>query len=473
MTQGQDGKPLPLRLRVVPDTSVIVEGFLSRKIEKKEIMPEEVIIHEAVMAELESQANKNRETGYTGLEEIKRIRELGEGAAKDGQEKGRNFKVTFKGNRPTDFEIKYAKAGEIDSLIRKLAIDEKATLITADKVQSLVAESKGLSVILYELEAEEVPFCLEQYFDKETARIHIRAGHPVMVMRGSPEAWTFKKISGDNDAHGILDKDAVRDLAKQAMDEANARADSSVLTDKRGSAFLQVGDYKVLVTRPPISSSYEIVCERQLKDLGLDDYPLDLKSLEKIDYSNGILLIGSPDSGKTTFATALAKHFLSMRKNVSTIDLTGTSLKEDSMLSQYALNLASPSDLYDIFLQTKPHWVLFDDMKSLEDIRLFLDLRSASVSTVGVMNASDPGIALQKVLLRNDLAIIPRMIDLLILMHEGRIDKMFSLKMQMKIPKGLKISEPARAVLLLVNVDDHRTEFEFYKSGDELVVTQL
>ena len=72
----------------------------------------------------------------------------------------------FKGKRPTDFEIRHAKTGEIDSLIRQLAAFEKATLVTADKVQSLVAESKGVRVILYEFEQEEKPFVLEKYFDK-------------------------------------------------------------------------------------------------------------------------------------------------------------------------------------------------------------------------------------------------------------------------------------------------------------------
>src|SRR4030042_7106865 len=128
-------------LRIVPDTSIKTEGTISKKIEKHELRPNTILIHEAVMAELESQANKNRETGYLGLEEVKKLRELG----------GKyHFQVVFKGRRPTVFEIKYAKTGGIDSLIRKLAEEEKAPLVTAEQVQSLVAESKGIRGILYE-----------------------------------------------------------------------------------------------------------------------------------------------------------------------------------------------------------------------------------------------------------------------------------------------------------------------------------
>ena len=62
--------------KLVPDTSVIVEGILSVKIKKKEISANEIIIHEAVLAELEHQANLNKSTGFLGLDEIKRLKEM-------------------------------------------------------------------------------------------------------------------------------------------------------------------------------------------------------------------------------------------------------------------------------------------------------------------------------------------------------------------------------------------------------------
>jgi len=41
----------------VPDTSVIIEGLVSKKISSGEILPETVIIHEAAISMLEHQAN--------------------------------------------------------------------------------------------------------------------------------------------------------------------------------------------------------------------------------------------------------------------------------------------------------------------------------------------------------------------------------------------------------------------------------
>ena len=120
--------------RIVPDTSVIIEGLLSDKIRNNEIKANEIIIHEAVLAELEHQANLGKAIGFLGLDEIKRIKELA----------SNNFELSFRGERPRAVEIRHASLGEIDAMIRQLAYDEDATLITSDKVQSEVALARGI-----------------------------------------------------------------------------------------------------------------------------------------------------------------------------------------------------------------------------------------------------------------------------------------------------------------------------------------
>ena len=82
--------------KIVPDTSVIIEGLLSDKIRKNEIKTNEIIIHEAVLAELEHQANLGKAIGFLGLDEIKRIKLLSE---------KNNFVLSFKGARPRAAEI--------------------------------------------------------------------------------------------------------------------------------------------------------------------------------------------------------------------------------------------------------------------------------------------------------------------------------------------------------------------------------
>ena len=62
-----------------------------------------------MMAELENLANKGREEGFIGLEEITDLH----------KQKGIN--LYFQGIRPKEMHIKYAKSGEIDALIREVA----------------------------------------------------------------------------------------------------------------------------------------------------------------------------------------------------------------------------------------------------------------------------------------------------------------------------------------------------------------
>ena len=54
--------------RIVPDTSAIIEGNVEKIIKEKGLNYPEIIIPEAVIAELEHQANNQRPTGIRGLE---------------------------------------------------------------------------------------------------------------------------------------------------------------------------------------------------------------------------------------------------------------------------------------------------------------------------------------------------------------------------------------------------------------------
>ena len=169
--------------KLVPDTSVIIEGIISRKIEKKEIAPETILINEAILSELEHQANLNKTTGHFGLEEIKKIKEMS---------KKFGFEVEFVGPRPKASEIKYAKMGEIDSLIRDYAYENEGTLITADKVQAKVAEAKGMKIIFIELEVKSRKIKLESFFDEKTMSVHLRENVEPFAKKGMPGNWDSK-----------------------------------------------------------------------------------------------------------------------------------------------------------------------------------------------------------------------------------------------------------------------------------------
>ena len=142
---------------IILDTSAIVEGVISEIIPKKNLDYPEIIVPEAVVCELEHQANANRNEGINGLKELQKLQE-----AQDNGE----LAITFKGRRPTKYDIKYAKSGEIDSIIRDLARSEFGTLVTNDKVQAETAKAQGIPVYYFKQEYKHEKLSIEDLFDE-------------------------------------------------------------------------------------------------------------------------------------------------------------------------------------------------------------------------------------------------------------------------------------------------------------------
>jgi ATPase len=112
----------------VIDTSAIIEGIVSKMIESGEIKEARILVHKASLSELEFQANYGREIGFSGLDELKKLNDI--------SSKNEKITVEFVGERPKEFQIKYAKSGEIDAMIREEALKNGAILITLDKVDA-------------------------------------------------------------------------------------------------------------------------------------------------------------------------------------------------------------------------------------------------------------------------------------------------------------------------------------------------
>ena len=142
--------------KIIPEHLVLIEGILSARIKKKTLAVKQLIISEAAMAELEHQANESLSTGYLGLDEIKKLQDLKEKF---------NFVLEFMGTRPRPTDIKFAKKGEIDNLIRQLAFDEDAALITADYIQAKVANAKGINTVTVKPSTKIKKLKLEKFFE--------------------------------------------------------------------------------------------------------------------------------------------------------------------------------------------------------------------------------------------------------------------------------------------------------------------
>ncbi|MBU2523119.1 MAG: hypothetical protein KKE23_02400 [Nanoarchaeota archaeon] len=123
------------------DTSAIINKKVSSLAKKG--LKGLILVPNATIAELENLANRGQDVGFEGLEEIAKLHHF------------KNLKIHFIGSRPTEHHIKYAKSGEIDALIRNLAYENRAILITSDVVQAKSAEAYGLKVLFVKTRQEK------------------------------------------------------------------------------------------------------------------------------------------------------------------------------------------------------------------------------------------------------------------------------------------------------------------------------
>jgi ATPase len=445
--------------KLVPDTSIIIEGIVSKKIEAKQMKVQQLLVHEAVLAELEHQANENKETGHLGLNELNQLQKIA---------KKFDFEVLFTGRKPTYGEIRYAKLGDIDALIRELAYENGATLYTADNVQARIAEVKGMSVILEELKTKARKLKLETFFDELTMSVHLKESIAPFAKRGRPGNWSFVEVRKKE-----LTRDEVRNMANEIVEEAGMRKDGFVEIERPGSTIVQLANYRIVITKPPFSDGWEITAVRPVKKLVLNDYKLSEKVQNRIGkQAEGVLIAGAPGQGKSTFAQALSEYYALQNKVVKTVEAPRDLQLPDS-ITQYAISHGSPQEIHDILLLSRPDYTIFDEMRNTDDFRLFADMRLSGVGMVGVVHATNAIDAIQRFIGRIELGVIPQIIDTVIFIQYGEISKIFEVVMKVKVPAGMTEEDLARPVVTVMDFETGKLEFEIYSYGEETVVVPV
>jgi len=440
--------------RLVPDTSVIIEGLVSKKISDNELKVGSVIIHEAVIAELEHQANLGKAIGFLGLDEIKRLRDL-----------DKKFELRFEGKRPSAAEIRHASLGEIDSLIRQLAYDEESTLITSDKVQSEVALARGVNVLYFSPKTAIRKLKLDAFFDETTMSVHLRENVVPYAKKGFPGKWDFVALRKKE-----LNQEEVQDISREIIEDAKLRRDGFIEIERAGSTIVQLGTYRIVITKPPFSDGWEITAVRPVKRLSLEDYKLSEKLMERIgEQAEGVLVAGSPGMGKSTFAQGLADFYASKDKIVKTVEAPRDLILPER-ITQYSISHGDAQEIHDILLLSRPDYTIFDEMRNTDDFKLFADMRLAGVGMVGVVHATNPVDAIQRFIGRVEMGVIPQIIDTVVFIKNGAIQNVLSLKMVVKVPSGMTEADLARPVVVITDFETEKLMYEIYSYGEQTVV---
>jgi ATPase len=444
---------------IVADTSVIINGYLADQIESGSVRNSDIIIPQAVFDELQSQASNHKQQGFIGLEQIQKLNKLSD-------EFG--LKIILKGSHPSTDDIRFAASGRIDALIIDIAKQNNATLYTSDNVQHLVAQAEDVQTVFLKPKIIHETLEFLKFFDNNTMSIHLKENQYPLAKRGKPGDFVLTKIGED-----LLSKDYLNMISSQILSATNISDSSTIEISKTGASVIQHNDYRIAITYPPFSEAYEITIVHPTVKLSLDDYTISEALMKRLtDRAEGILISGAPGSGKSTLASGLANFYHDQDKIVKTFE-SPRDLQVDAGITQYSKLDGSFDNTADILLLVRPDYTIFDEVRRREDFTTFSDLRLTGVGMVGVIHANSPLDAIQRFIGKIELGIIPNVLDTVVFVHNGDIEKVYDLELKVKVPTGMTESDLARPVIEIRNFEDNVLEHEIYTFGEENVIVPV
>jgi len=444
--------------KFVLDTSVIIDGKVPEIINDKIESNSQVIIPIAVLDELQAQASMNKSHGIEGLLEIKKIRDLC---------KARKISLEFSGTRPTIEEIRLAKHGRIDAIIKDIALDNNATLITCDYVQHLVSEAHGIKSIHISSSKEDSNLQFEKYFDNDTMSIHLKEGTSPFAKKGVPGNLKLIRLEENK-----LSAGEIYEITKEILEQSRSKKGFTEI-NKDGATVIQLGTYRIAITKEPFSDGHEITIVRPIAKLTLEDYGLSEKLLTRLTSDvEGIIIAGPPGSGKSTLASSLAEFYVTHNKIVKTFE-SPRDLQVPKEVTQYGPLEGSFENAVDILLLVRPDYTIFDEIRRYRDFQVFSDMKLAGVGMIGVIHASKPLDAVQRFIGRIELGMIPQILDTIIFMDAGMIKKVYEISLTVKVPYKMTEADLARPVVEVKDFSTGLTEYEIYTFGEENVIVPV
>jgi ATPase len=442
---------------LVPDTSAVIDGRVSAKIKAGELHGRRIVVPEAVVAELEAQANHGRDIGIRGLDELRKLSEL----AKMGK-----IELEYVGIRPNLDQIKLAGGGEIDAMIRDVALELNASFLTSDQVQSRVAEAMGLDVEYVRPQREAVkPLSLEKYFTEDTLSVHLKESAIPMAKRGHVGSFSLIRLG-----EKPLSERELRDLSREIYERAKVDPEGYVEMEKMGASIIQLGPMRIAIAKPPFSDGLEITAVRPVAKMNFDSYRHSGMLKERLkEGQRGILIAGPPGSGKSTFAAGVAEYLLSCNYVVKTLE-SPRDLQVPPEITQYGPLEGSMEASADILLLVRPDYTIYDEVRKTRDFQVFADMRLAGVGMIGVVHANKPIDALQRLLGRVDMGMIPQVVDTVVFIEKGEVSHVLDVEFTVKVPSGMVEADLARPVIVVKDFESGLALYELYSYGEEIVV---
>jgi ATPase len=446
-------------MNIVPDTSAVVDGRVTERLDAGQYPDARILVPEAVVGELESQANEGRDSGWDGLAELQRL--------VDRAENG--LIVEYVGRRTTGDERSAAHEGDIDALIRDIAEERDATLLTSDGVQAEVGRAKGLSVDYVEPRGRDTESLrIEDLFDDTTMSLHLRTGTRPKAKRGAIGDMHYETIRDE-----VTTDEEMRDYAHDVIESARASPQGFVELDEPGMTIVQFRQYRIAVARPPFADAFEITAVRPIVKTDLDDYEFADELRDRLaERQRGVLISGSPGAGKSTFAQAVAEYLSDSDYAVKTMEKP-RDLQVGPDVTQYTELGGSMAKTADSLLMVRPDYTIYDEVRKTADFEVFSDMRLAGVGMVGVVHATRAIDALQRLVGRVELGMIPQVVDTVVYIEAGEVDTVYDVTTEVKVPAGLTAEDLARPVIRVRDFETGQPEYEIYTFNRQVVTVPV
>jgi len=436
---------------IVFDGSALLSGSAQRLLTSGALGDAKVVIvPRAVLDDFQSRASRNVETGIVGLRAIRELR------------------VTCE-SMGMEFHVHEGKPGDPGRGAIDAARELGAALCAADRSVRLAAEALGVrSVHAAEAEGSARRLAVEQYFDAGTLSVHLKEGTPPMAKKGKPGDFRLETI-GEH----ALSREELEDLVNDVLQATKTSADSFVELETSGAIVVQLGQYRIAIARPPFSDGLEVTAVRPLVKLSIYDYDLSEKLLSRLrDRAEGILIAGPPGSGKSTLAAGLAEFYRGTGRVVKTLE-SPRDLQVGPEITQYGPLEGDFERTAEILLLVRPDYSIFDEMRKTKDFEVYADLRLAGVGMVGVVHASSPIDAIQRLIGRVELGMIPHIVDTVLFVRAGGIERTLDISLTVKVPTGMTEEDLARPVVEVRDFESSDLLYEIYTFGEENVVVPV
>jgi ATPase len=450
---------------LVPDTSVLVDGRITELLGSGQFPKAKVLVPLAALAELEAQANRGLETGVAGLDELGTLQKM----ARDGS----ITSIEFVGERPAPGEVGLARSGAIDARIRDAAVKHGGLFVTSDRVQAHAAAAQGIRHHYIRPIVKEQDFAqlqLWQFFDPQTMSVHLKADCVPMVKRGQPGAVKYQPFTPASRETGHPE---MRAIARECIEFAKRDYNSFIEMEKHGCTVIQLGPMRITIAQRPFSDGLEITAVRPITKKKMADYALEKKLLDRLEgHSRGVFVAGPPGSGKSTFSAAVAEHLLGLGRVVKTMEQP-RDLQVPKEVTQYGALDRDMKWTGDVILLVRPDNVVYDEVRTTEDFRVFADMRLAGVGLIGVTHANRAIDAVQRLIGRVELGMIPQVVDTVLFIDAGKVAQVLELEFTVKVPVGMTDADLARPVVVVRDVRAGREVYELYTYGEQVVVMPL